>query len=167
MTKFTKHVPLLIAATSVLSMATFGTLCLSKSTVGNGPTATIATEPVSTELERIVLEQSDAWNRGDIDAFMTGYWNDPSLTFSSGGETHRGWQDTRDRYLKKYPNRSVMGKLTFSKLETESLSDSAAIMLGNWHLERDKPVGGNFTLVWRKIDGKWLIIHDHSSAKSE
>jgi hypothetical protein len=59
-----------------------------------------------------------------------------------------------------------MGKLTFSDLETQELGPNAMLMLGRWHLERSEPVGGNFSLVWKKFDGKWLIVHDHSSALS-
>ena len=57
-----------------------------------------------------------------------------------------------------------MGKLTFSDLETQELGSEAMLMLGKWHLEREAPVGGNFSLVWKRIDGKWVIVHDHSSA---
>lgn len=122
-------------------------------------------ETLANHLEAILQSQAAAWNKGDIPSFMSAYWNDPRLTFSSGGETQRGWIATRDRYLKRYPDRTAMGTLKFTHLETESLSENAAIMLGQWHLEKDKPAEGNFTLVWKKIDGKWLIIHDHSSSR--
>lgn len=114
-------------------------------------------------LERILAEQSDAWNRGDIATFMEAYWKSPDLTFSSGGATTRGWEATRDRYLKKYPDRATMGTLEFSQLEVRLLGDEAALMLGRWHLQREEPVGGNFSLVWQKIDGLWVIVHDHTS----
>lgn len=115
-------------------------------------------------LSELVHQQSAAWNRGDIDGFMQAYWKSEKLTFSSGGGTTRGWKATRDRYKKRYPDQKTMGKLTFSKLEVHSLGDAAAMMLGRWHLEREAAIGGNFTLIWRKIDQRWLIVHDHTSS---
>lgn len=115
-------------------------------------------------LHAILEEQALAWNRGDIDAFMGAYWNHPQLTFSSGGETTRGWNETLARYRKRYPDRAAMGRLTFSELETQSLGPDAALTLGRWHLDREKPAQGNFSLVWRKVDGAWKIVHDHSSS---
>jgi ankyrin repeat protein/ketosteroid isomerase-like protein len=120
--------------------------------------------PLATELKSIVETQAASWNRGDIPAFMDAYWRSEKLTFSSGGKTTRGWEATRDQYLKKYPDRATMGTLKFTELEVQSLDDHAALMLGRWHLSRDQPVGGNFSLVWQKIDGKWVIVHDHSSS---
>jgi len=115
-------------------------------------------------MHAILFRQGDAWNRGDIETFMGAYWQSPELTFSSGGETTRGWDETLARYRKRYPDRAAMGKLTFSALETQMLGTDAAFTLGQWKLERTEPVRGNFTLVWRKIDGSWRIVHDHSSA---
>ena len=98
---------------------------------------------------------------------MKHYWNSDELTFSSGGETTRGWTNTRDRYHKRYPTREEMGQLRFSQLETTLLGDSAALVLGRWRLSRDmSPVAGNFSLVLRRIDGQWLIIHDHTSREA-
>jgi uncharacterized protein (TIGR02246 family) len=116
------------------------------------------------DIEAILTKQAAAWNRGDIDAFMDGYWKSDELTFSSGGETTRGWTQTKDRYKQRYATREQMGTLTFSQLEVTMLGDSAALVLGRWHLMREPmPVGGNFTLVFRRIDGNWVVIHDHSS----
>jgi ketosteroid isomerase-like protein len=118
-------------------------------------------------LEPMVAEQAAAWNRGDLPAFMKAYWNDPKMTFSSGGKTERGWQATLDRYKKNYPDQKAMGKLTFSELETTQLDANVALMLGRWKLEKDEPVGGNFSLVWKKTENGWRIIHDHSSADKQ
>jgi len=119
------------------------------------------------EIEKTILAQAEAWNRGDLDEFMKPYWNDEQLTFSSGGQTQRGWMATRQRYAVRYPDRATMGKLTFSQLETQSLGENAALTLGRWQIAREQPIGGNLSLVWRKIEGRWLIIHDHSSAETE
>jgi beta-aspartyl-peptidase (threonine type) len=114
-------------------------------------------------IEQVLRVQADAWNRGDIGAFMEHYWKSDELTFSSGGQTTRGWQATKDGYLKRYPTREQMGKLTFSQLEIKPLGADAALVLGRWQLEREMPVGGNFSLVLRRMEGRWLIIHDHTS----
>jgi ketosteroid isomerase-like protein len=114
-------------------------------------------------LEGILSEQAAAWNRGDIDGFMQHYWKSEDLTFSSGGHTTRGWQTTKDGYKLRYPTRERMGHLTFDGLEVFPLGDSTALLLGHWHLDRNGPVGGNFSLVFRKIDGAWVIVHDHTS----
>jgi ketosteroid isomerase-like protein len=114
-------------------------------------------------LQSILSEQATAWNRGDIDGFMQHYWKSEDLTFSSGGHTTRGWQTTQDNYKLRYPTRERMGKLTFDQLEAFPLGETAALLLGHWHLDRTGPVGGNFSLVFRKIDGAWVIVHDHTS----
>jgi beta-aspartyl-peptidase (threonine type) len=86
------------------------------------------------------------------------------LTFSSNGKTTRGWQATLAGYLERYPTREKMGRLTLNGLEITPLGDAAALVLGQWKLDGlSEPVGGNFTLVFRKIDGRWVIVHDHTS----
>lgn len=115
-------------------------------------------------LRNIFDQQAKAWNRGDLKQFMESYWKSPELTFSGGGKTTRGWQETLKRYQKSYSTREKMGHLTFSDLEITILGPNAALVLGRWHLKReaDEPEG-NFSVVFRRIGGKWLIIHDHSS----
>ncbi|MEP3482121.1 MAG: DUF4440 domain-containing protein [Fuerstiella sp.] len=124
--------------------------------------------PTDTDLTQsltgILEHQQAAWNSGDIAGFMQAYWKDDGLTFSSGGKVTRGWQSTFDGYKKRYPDQATMGQLTFSDLEVTSLSDSAAMMLGRWKLQRANPVSGNFTLVWKKVDETWVIVHDHTSS---
>jgi ketosteroid isomerase-like protein len=117
------------------------------------------------KLKSILAVQQAAWNEGNLDKFMDAYWKSDKLTFSSRGETRRGWQTTLEKYKKSYPDRATMGKLTFSNLEVESLSVDVAMMLGEWKIEGEKPASGNFSLVWRRIDGTWVIIHDHSSSR--
>jgi uncharacterized protein (TIGR02246 family) len=116
------------------------------------------------EVEAVLSKQAAAWNRGDIDTFMEHYWKSDELTFSSGGQTTRGWTSTKENYQRRYPTREQMGQLKFTQLEVTTLGDSAALVLGRWQLTRDSsPVGGNFTLIFRRIDGNWLIVHDHTS----
>jgi beta-aspartyl-peptidase (threonine type) len=131
----------------------------------NDRPSTAATNPATAELIRGTLAtQVEAWNRGDIDTFMQTYWKSPELTFSSGGKTTRGWQETLDGYKKRYPTPERMGKVRFEELEIYPLGDEAALVLGRWNLQREQdPIGGNFSLVFRKFGDRWLIIHDHTS----
>lgn len=113
---------------------------------------------------RAVMERQAAdWNRGDIDAFMKGYWNSDKLVFVSTRVT-RGWQPTLDNYKRSYPNKEAMGTLTFSDLEITVLSKDAAVVLGSWSLQRasDNPKG-KFTLIFRKFKEGWQIVHDHTT----
>lgn len=110
--------------------------------------------------------QAAAWNEGDVERFMEPYWHSPDLTFSSGGRVTRGWRETLDGYRRRYPDRAAMGRLTFNDLEVTMLGRGAALVLGRWHLDRAEPVGGNFSLVFRRIGGRWVIVHDHTSTQS-
>ena len=115
---------------------------------------------------RVVIEaQQEAWNRGDIDAFMNGYWHSDQTVFVSGDEVTRGWQTVLERYKAKYSDRAKMGTLTFSNLEIKMLCPDSAVVLGRWRLKRanDQP-HGTFTLIFRKTDEDWRIVQDHTSA---
>lgn len=115
---------------------------------------------------RAVLDrQQEDWNRGDIRAFMDGYWKDERLRFASGGSVTEGWQSTLDRYLKRYTDRAKMGMLTFTDLDIQVLGGDAGMVFGRWKLTRENDTpNGLFTLIFRKIDGAWAIVHDHTSA---
>ena len=113
----------------------------------------------------VLNDQQTAWNRADVDAFLQGYWHSPELTFSGTGGIARGWDGVLARYKKNYPDRAAMGQLDFSQLEFRFLGKDAALVLGHWHLVREKgDVGGVFTLVWQRFPEGWRIIHDHTSA---
>lgn len=115
-------------------------------------------------VKTVIREQAEAWNRGDIEGFMKGYWNSPNLVFVSGANVTRGWQPTLDRYKKSYDSKAKMGVLTFSDLEVNILSKDSAIVLGRWSLQREKDnPNGRFTLIFRKFKEGWRIIHDHTS----
>jgi beta-aspartyl-peptidase (threonine type) len=90
------------------------------------------------------------------------------LTFSSGGQTARGWNATLDLYRQRYPTREKMGRLSLSGLEITPLSDSAAFVLVQWKVDREsEPVGGNSSILFRKIGDQWVIVHDHTSRRME
>ena len=129
-----------------------------------GASAAAAADPTA-EIREILHAQQRAWNRGDIDGFMSGYARSRSTIFVSEDTVTRGWQTVRNRYKKKYSDREKMGTLTFSDLEITPLGPSAAIVIGRWQLKRkiDKP-HGRFTLVFRHLTESWRIVHDHTSA---
>ena len=115
---------------------------------------------------KAVLEaQQSAWNRGDVDAFLVGYWHSSELTFSGSSGVARGWDGVLARYKKNYPDRAAMGQLDFSDLEFRFLGPDSAMVFGRWHLKREQDeLGGVFTLVWQRFPDGWKIIHDHTSS---
>jgi uncharacterized protein (TIGR02246 family) len=117
------------------------------------------------EIQSLLAAQQDAWNRGDIDAFMNGYARSASTVFVSQDEVSRGWETVRDRYRVKYSDRTKMGTLSFSEIEVTMLSPDAAVVLGRWRLKRasDEP-HGRFTLIFKRLPEGWRIVHDHTSA---
>ncbi|MEM6347490.1 MAG: nuclear transport factor 2 family protein [Bacteroidota bacterium] len=113
---------------------------------------------------KALQDQQKAWNQADIPTFMEGYWKSDSLVFVGASGPQYGWQTTHDNYFVRYPNKTAMGQLEFSVLRLEKLGSKSAFMIGKWYLTRDiGDVGGHFTLVWKKIDGRWLIVSDHTS----
>jgi ketosteroid isomerase-like protein len=112
-----------------------------------------------------VLEtQRLAWNQGNLEAYMQGYWHSDSLLFVGKSGPKYGWQTTLDNYQKGYPDKTAMGHLDFDIIKVQLLSKTSAFVLGAWHLKREKDApGGYFTLLLRKIKGKWLVVADHSS----
>jgi ketosteroid isomerase-like protein len=117
------------------------------------------------EIQSVLAAQQDAWNRGEIDAFMNGYARSASTVFVSADEVSRGWETVRDRYRVKYSNRAKMGTLSFSDVEVTMLSPDEAVVLGRWRLKRgnDEP-HGRFTLIFKRLPEGWRIVHDHTSA---
>jgi uncharacterized protein (TIGR02246 family) len=116
------------------------------------------------EIRAVIQAQQEAWNRGDIEGFMNGYAPSDTTIFVSGDEVTRGWQTVHDRYQTKYSDREKMGTLTFSNLEITPLGSDAAVVLGQWKLDRkqDRP-HGRFTLIFRHTADGWRIMHDHTS----
>lgn len=125
--------------------------------------ASNAFDPV--DIVTVIDDQQSAWNSGDIETFMEGYHQSENLRFASGGKINTGWQATLDGYLARYPDRATMGKLAFTDLEVQALGKNDALVFGRWALEREKDdPNGLFTLHFRKIDGNWLIVSDHTSS---
>lgn len=129
--------------------------------------ATGSDQETKSAVEKVLLTQQAAWNRHDLEAFMTGYWNSPQLTFFSDAHETSGWQGALERYRNRYQGEGKeMGKLELSDLRIEPLSPDAAFARGAWHLTLSdgKAPHGIFTLVFRKFADGWKIVHDHTSA---
>jgi len=115
------------------------------------------------QVMQLMKDQEQAWNNGDIPSFMKHYWQSDSLKFIGSKGITYGWQKTLDNYLKSYPNKEAMGLLKFTIIEATQLSKTAIYVVGKWALNKDKPVNGHYTLLWRKINKQWVIVADHTS----
>lgn len=116
------------------------------------------------EIQQVMDMQVAAWNEGNIDKFMEGYWNNDSLSFVGKSGVTFGWKATHANYKKNYPDKATMGTLVFTIIKKEKLGPENYLVIGKWNLKRaTDEVGGHFSLIWKKIKGKWLIISDHTS----
>jgi beta-aspartyl-peptidase (threonine type) len=122
--------------------------------------------PSEKSVGAVLDRQVEAWNRGDLEAFMATYWNSPALVFQSGATRTKGWQATRERYRRRYQGEGKeMGRLRFDELEILVVGPDAAFVRGRWPLammDGTKP-NGLFTLLLRRIGDAWKIVHDHTS----
>ena len=118
------------------------------------------------QIKKIFFQQEDDWNRGDIDAFMEAYWNSENLQFGGANGITKGWKQTLENYKRGYPDKETMGKLSFQIKDITQQSKNVVSLTGSWDLERknDRP-GGHFLLIWRKINGEWKIVVDHTSQR--
>ena len=122
----------------------------------------------SREIRAVLASQQAAWNRGDIPAFLEGYWNSPELTFAGADGIVRGYDGLLERYRKSYPDKAHMGELEFSQLEFRTLGPASALVLGHWHLKRTVgDAGGVFSLVFHRFPVGWRIVHDHTSLQKQ
>jgi len=125
-----------------------------------------AQESGAAAIQRAIQEQADAWNRGDVEAFMKSYKDAPDTTFI-GKTVRQGYEPILERYKKAYPNKDAMGKLDFSAIAVRSLGADYAVVTGRFHLTRNAAGGGDasgiFSLVWEKTPDGWKIILDHTS----
>jgi len=117
-----------------------------------------------TAILKVLENQRQGWNNGDMENYMQGYWKSDSLLFVGKNGPTYGWQKTLDNYKRGYPDKSAMGFLTFGIKKVEFLAKDRAFVLGSWNLKREKDEPkGFFTLLLRKIDGEWKVVVDHSS----
>jgi len=128
----------------------------------------ISSDSTDRSIRAVLASQQAAWNRGDIPAFLEGYWNSPELTFAGSDGIVRGYDGVLARYRKSYPDKKTMGELDFSGLEIRPLGLQAALVLGHWHLKRHADeLGGVFSLVFQRFPDGWRIVHDHTSAQKQ
>lgn len=116
-------------------------------------------------VRKVLADQVTAWNKGDLDGFMGGYWNDERMTYISGGKYVRGWKALKERYRVAYQGEGKeMGRLAFGELDTEAVGPGAVLVRGKWEVTVGKEVaGGWFTLLFRKLPDGWKVTHDHTS----
>ena len=115
-------------------------------------------------VRKVLQTQTEAWNKGNIDEFMHGYWENDSLKFIGKSGVTYGYKATLERYKKNYFDTAQMGKLSFDILEVKRLSPEYYFVLGKWFLKRSVgDIGGMYTLIFRKINGRWVIVSDHTS----
>lgn len=127
-------------------------------------TAGLNAQPAVKKINLVLENQRNAWNEGDLKAYMAGYWNSDSLVFIGKSGPKYGWENTLNNYLKSYPNRNAMGLLDFGNLKVELITNKCAFVRGSWKLTRtNDTLSGYFTLIFKKIKGKWVIVSDHSS----
>lgn len=132
--------------------------------IGLLPAAGLAQSADEKIIRHLLHEQTVAWNKGDIDSFMKGYWNNDSLMFIGKKGITYGYQNTLNNYKKSYNGPDQMGTLAFDLIKVERLSPEYYFVVGKWHLTRNAgDVGGHYNLLFRKINGQWVIIVDHSS----
>jgi len=130
--------------------------------------ATATVEADRSAILAVLAAQAEAWNRGDLDRFLDGYWRSDRTVFAGGGDVHRGFEAMAARYRKTYGTREKMGKLAFSNLSFESIEADRAVVTGSWELEiagQEARPGGVFTLIFRRVPEGWRIVHDHTSTR--
>ena len=115
-------------------------------------------------IRTVLQKQENEWNKGDLEKYMQGYWKNDSVMFIGKSGITCGWQKTLDNYKKGYPDKEAMGKLKFTLLQMKPISKEYYFVIGKWHLQRTiGDLQGVFTLLFKKINGQWLIVADHSS----
>ena len=112
------------------------------------------------EIVQIMKNQQYAWNSGDLDAFMKGYWESDNLLFIGSGVT-TGYESTLNNYKKSYPTKEVMGVLEFTNTTWVPICSDSGLLVGEWNLIGSS--NGMYSLIWKKVNYNWVIIADHSS----
>ena len=116
------------------------------------------------QIKAMLTAQVEQWNKGSIEGYMHGYWESDSLLFIGSKGPRYGYKATLDKYKQAYPDEAHMGKLTSTITELRKLSADYYFIVGKWALDRSAGnVSGDYTLLIRKINGKWVIVVDHSS----
>jgi beta-aspartyl-peptidase (threonine type) len=139
-------------------------IAVTRSPRAQGPDGSVAA------IQQVLDKQVQDWNKGNLDAFLEGYWKSPKVVFLSGGSRNVGFEAMRDRYVKRYKAEGkAMGRVVFSEVEIETLGPDSAFVRGRWGLTMPdgKKPGGLFTLIFKKFPEGWKIIHDHTSVAED
>lgn len=152
-----------LQAAAALLLALFAWTVVGRAATPGGDAAAI---------RRVLAEQQAAWNRGDLDSFMSGYKDAPDTTFV-GSSVRKGYRQILASYREHYATREQMGRLTFSDLDVRLLPCASgavryAAVTGRFHLDRTAHGSvaqddGVYSLLWEKTPVGWKIILDHSS----
>jgi ketosteroid isomerase-like protein len=158
-------IALIGACLLLLTQFSFAQSAVPPSAVPAPAASSSATQPsADAAIRQSMADQVVAWNSGNIDEFMKGYWNNDSLMFIGHSGITYGYQQTLDNYKKTYSNADQMGKLFFTLLKVKRLSPDYYFVIGKWLLKRKTgDIGGIYTLLFRKVDGQWRIVCDHTS----
>lgn len=140
----------------VLMNTLFG--CAKKSTDSFNP------EMQKLSIQNLMTIQESSWNQGDISGFMKYYWNNDSLRFIGKRGITYGWQSTLDNYMKSYPDADAMGRLKFTNILMDAMDSTNTYVIGKWELFRTvDTLSGHYSLLWKKLNGNWVIVTDHTS----
>ena len=119
------------------------------------------------DMIKVLNAQERAWSQGNIDAYLSGYKNSPDLLFMADGKVTRGFEQLLSDYKHNYPTKDSMGQLTFAELEPHVLGEKYGVVLGKYHVDRSKKLGGPadgmFSLVFEKTDQGWKIVVAHTT----
>lgn len=125
-------------------------------------------DAIKREVRKVLDATETAWNEGDIEGYMEGYYKSDSLRFAGNGDVSYGWQSVLDRYRNAYPDKTAMGHLSFSDVDIDVIGSGAVVVFGRWKLEREEgDRSGLYTLIMSKTAEGWRIVHDHSSSARE
>ena len=115
-------------------------------------------------IRKMLADQISFWNKGDIPGFMQGYWENDSLVFIGKNGPTYGYNNTLRNYQKNYPNKDYMGVLNFDILSVQAIEKDHYFVIGKFMLQRKVgDASGHFTLIFKRINGIWKIVSDHSS----
>ncbi len=134
--------------------------------------ACTASPPVgelATTVQTMLTASADAWNRGDLTAFVADYADDSATSFVAGGRVHYGTDWIRDNYAPRFAPGAARDSLRFEAVAARPLGGGYALVTARYVLFQGEATtsSGPFTLVLQRRDRGWRIIHDHTSRDPE
>ncbi len=118
------------------------------------------------DVVKIVLAQEGAWNKGDLDGYLSHYKDAPD-TQAVLANLVRGVDNIRSAYKQNFPSKDSMGTIEDTDIEVKALGDDYALATGKYHLNRSKKSGGStegtFMELFEKTKAGWQIIFSQSS----